>query len=173
MGIFRTKYCHVSVNEKLICISAYSGYRLLRMDPEASCYYLNIDESAQKIGETILISLKESRNLTYEESVALFVSSDHHYKKWIDEMGERGGYKTKRALFKRMANCSVELEDNTLIFRPYHHDKLEGWEPTFRGEADYIRLPINSSPEKIGEAFWEALRRCTGPRPDFLDSPSV
>lgn len=171
MDTIKPKFCVAYINNKLISIRACIECGLIKMNPKATPYYLNIDSSFQKIGASILASLKESENLTYEESLVLFPESKKFYDEWVQELAQKCGYKTKRATFQRMANIAIDKEGDTIILHPSHHDKLEGWGATFRGEADHIHIPAASPPEKIGEAFWEALRRCTGPRPDFLNSP--
>jgi hypothetical protein len=74
---------------------------------------------------------------------------------------QRYGYKTKRALFKNMKSCSVEVDDGMMTIQPWHHEKLEGWSGNGISKEDYVVIPANSTPGEIGEALRLAFSRCT------------
>lgn len=70
-------------------------------------------------------------------------------------------YKTKRALFKNMMRCDIEIQEDIIIMEPNHHVKLEAWDGEGFTEKDYVKIPADSSHEKIGKALRLAFSRCT------------
>jgi Protein of unknown function (DUF1436). len=148
-------------NNDLFIIKAFSGYRAGLMDPLAHDYCLAPDCSNAELGQALLSSLAESRALPIEEDRAL--AMDHsYYPEWIKSLMERYGYKTKRALFRKMHSCDIELNDGMITIEPTHHDKLEGWSGDGFTEQDYVKVPADSPPEEIGAALRLAFSRCTG-----------
>lgn len=75
---------------------------------------------------------------------------------------EKYGYKTKRALFKDMKNCSIHCINDLIIISPTHHEKLESWSGKGINESDNVVISVNESPAEIGAALRLALSRCTG-----------
>jgi hypothetical protein len=150
-------------NGDFISIQAYSGYRSSIVDPKAEEYLLPIDETDEEIGMSILRSLPQSRFLSLEEMTFLSINCQKDYESWIEKLKNIYGYKTKKALFKNMMSCDVELNNGVLTFVPTHHDRLEGWgrsEGQFTEEDDVV-IPENSTPAEVGAALRLAFSRCT------------
>lgn len=150
-------------NGDFISLQAYSGYRLAVIDPEATEYLFAPDVSNEMLGKAVLAALKQSRFLPYEEAIALEEKFDqNYYTNWVQKLMIQYGYKTKRALFKNMKNCSIESHDDFITIRPSHHDKLEYWSGDNFTEADYVKVPADSPPTEIGAALRLAFSRCIG-----------
>lgn len=163
------KELSIKMNNDFIYFHARSGYRMLVDDLDAAPIFLNLNAPIIEYGQAILTTIDQSKFIPWDISRQLYSHTEQYYKDWVTNLMEKFNYKTKSALFSKMASCSVILDGNELVFQPTHHERGEAWTSTFRGEADYVRISADSPPEKIGEAMWQALRRCTGRRPDILD----
>ncbi|CNH85191.1 contact-dependent growth inhibition system immunity protein [Yersinia pekkanenii] len=151
-------------NNKFLNINTDSGLGLMRRDPLFPPHLLPPDADDKSIGETVLIALSNSRTLSLEESADFFdlEKGQEQYAAWIAMLMQKYGYKTKRALFKGMKNCSIHCINGVITILPTRHEKLEAWSGTGRGESDKVILSVNSSPAEIGAALRLALSRCKG-----------
>lgn len=153
-------------NGELISIRTYSGYSIAIADPETPEFLLEPDVPDEQLGEAVLNSLKHSRFLPIEQARALNIASFQNYKDWIQKLMNLYGYKTKNALFKKMMNCTVELENRMITIEPSYHEKLEAWSGDGISPEDYIKIPADSAPAEIGAALRLAFKRCRGAKPD-------
>ncbi|HEN3577714.1 TPA: contact-dependent growth inhibition system immunity protein [Yersinia enterocolitica] len=153
-------YC----NKEFLLIETLSGLGRFGSDPLFPPHLLPPDTDDQTIGEAVLVALSNSRTLSLEESADFFdlEKGKERYAAWIAMLMERYGYKTKRALFKDMKNCSIHCLNDVITISPTRHEKLEAWGGTGRGGSDKVILPVNSPPSEIGAALRLALSRCKG-----------
>ena len=150
--------------EKFILIETESGLGRTAVDPLFSPYFLSPEENDIKIGETVLKALGNSRLLVDQQDRALVFNLDNiekNYKAWVTNLLNKYGYRSRRALFKDMRNCSIQATDGMLTISPMHHDTLEGWEGTEGGQNDEVILSVDSPLVEIGEGLRLALSRCT------------
>ncbi|EKN6259298.1 contact-dependent growth inhibition system immunity protein [Yersinia enterocolitica] len=153
-------YC----NNNLLNINTDSGLGLMRIDPFFSPHLLPPNADDKRIGEAVLIALSNSRTLSLEESTDFFdlEKNQEQYVAWIAMLMEKYGYKTKRALFKDMKNCSIHCINDVITISPTRHEKLEAWSGKGIKESDDVVISVNSSPAEIGAALRLALSRCKG-----------
>ncbi|HDL6961543.1 TPA: CdiI family contact-dependent growth inhibition immunity protein [Yersinia enterocolitica] len=151
-------------NNKFLNINTDSGLGLMRRDPLFPPHLLPPDADDKSMGEAVLIALSNSRTLSLEEYGDFFnlEKGQEKYAAWIAMLMEKYGYKTKRALFKDMKNCSIHCINDVITISPTRHEKLEAWGGTGRGGSDKVILSANSSPAEIGAALRLALSRCKG-----------
>ncbi len=148
-------------NGDFISIQPYSGYRIYFIDPDAAEYLLDPNVSDENLGVAVMDALKQSRFLSYEDACDLEVKFDQgYYISWIKNIMNQYVYKTKRALFKNMKNCSIESHDGLITIKPSKHEKLEGWSGNGINKEDYVRIPVNSTFYEIGAALRLAFTRC-------------
>ncbi|MGT3243552.1 contact-dependent growth inhibition system immunity protein [Yersinia enterocolitica] len=147
-----------------LSVETDSGLGRVRRDPLFPSHLLPPDADDQTIGEAVLVALSNSRTLSLEESADFFdlEKGKEQYAAWIAMLMERYGYKTKRALFKDMKNCSIHCLNDVITISPTRHEKLEAWGGTGRGGSDDVTLSAYSSPPEIGAALRLALSRCKG-----------
>lgn len=150
-------------NGDFICIETYSGLGLCGQDPQGAQHLLSSGADADAVGTALRDALSRSRLLTLSEYGEFFdyQKSKQQYTTWIDALMTRYGYKTKRALFKNMKSCSVEVGEGVMTIRPSHHEKLEAWSGDGITEEDYVVIPVDSPPAEIGAALRLAFSRCT------------
>ena len=115
------------------------------------------------LGEAVLQALAVSRKLKYvDEPEFTNERVEVRYKAWIEDMKQRFGYKTKRAMFGSMQSCSIKQQGDMIIFSPTNHESLEGWDWTGITPEDDVHIPADSPPEAIGAALQLAFSRCIG-----------
>lgn len=157
------KWAAAKLNQDFFCIETYSGYRSYGRDPEGAQHLLDLNANDEAIGFALQDALAKSRFLTLEQVDDFFdyQKNQPQYEAWVQALMQRYGYKTKRALFKSMMSCSIELMDEVITIRPSHHDKLEGWGREDGDGIEDVVIPANSSYEEIGAALRLAFSRCT------------
>ena len=155
-------YAEAYENQDFINISTFSGFRIKARDPDGENLSLSKNASNEELGQAALLALSKSRKIAQSE-IATFFDRDNvnqRYNNWVANLMDKYGYKTKRALFKKMMQCSIEIRDGVLTISPSIHEKLEGWGGDDFTESNKVILPINSSPEEIGAGLRLAFSRC-------------
>ncbi|PHM72341.1 contact-dependent growth inhibition system immunity protein [Xenorhabdus sp. KJ12.1] len=151
----------ISFNGDFYYVRTLSGYRLLVADHEADTLYLAKDASDKDLGFTVRQALSKSRLVDPEDDD--FFHRDRieiRSKKWIAEVMEKWGYKTKRALFKKMNKCFVKRLEDEITITPEAHEKLDTWGAKGMSADCNITLPDNVTDEELGKAIKEAFTRC-------------
>ncbi len=155
-------YAEACENKDFINIGTFSGYGLRTRDPDGEQLLLSINVSNEELGQAALLALSKSRKIA-ESEIATFFDRDNvskRYDNWVANLMDKYGYKTKRALFKNMMRCSLEIRDGFLTISPMYHEKLEAWSGDGFTEIDNVVLPVNSSQEEIGAGLRLAFSRC-------------
>lgn len=86
--------------------------------------------------------------------------ADRH-KEWQEKIIVKYNYKNKRLFFINMNSCTVFEENDTLLFAPNRHERLDGWGREKGDEQYEITIPAVSSPELIGKTLRIALERAS------------
>lgn len=151
---------YVISNGDFISVKTYSDYGWLVIDHLAPEHVLAPDVSDEDLGRAFLAALSQSRLLAFDDPDYTNEVAEERYQVWIKDMMKRYGYKTKRALFRKMNSCGAMIRDGVLTIRPSYHDRIERWTGDFISEDDYVRIPSNSAPEAVGAGVRLALSRC-------------
>ena len=157
------KYSAVAYfNQDLICLQTYSGFRMMAIDPDVKELLLPTDVSDLELGQAALLALSESRQIAQSEIADYFdnTKTNDTYNKWVNRLIEKYKYKTKRALFKNMKHCMIEIRGEYLTIMLTCHEKLQAWSGHGLTKNDDVVLPIDSSAEKIGAGLRLAFSRC-------------
>ena len=152
----------VCKNQDFILVVTYSGYRRTTRDPDGVQTLLSLDVSDEELGQATLLALSKSRIIDVSE-IGTFFNIDNvkkRYDAWVADLMTKYNYKTKRALFKNMMQCSVEISDGRLTISPSCHEKLEAWSGKGLTEDDDVVLSVNSTTEEIGAGLRLAFSRC-------------
>ena len=157
------RFCaSVYKNQDFIEVETFSGYRMTTSDPDGVQKLLPLDVSDEELGQVTLLALSKSRVIEVSE-IGTFLNIDNikkRYDAWVADLMAKYNYKTKRALFKKMMQCSVEIRDGRLTISPSWHEKLEAWSGEGLTEDDDVVLSVNSTTEEIGAGVRLAFSRC-------------
>ena len=152
-------WASLKANEKALIIQTYSGCGRIAVDCLHPPYILPLDADNEALGVIVLQTLANSRTLTNEaERIDFFNKSDKSYIELDNQLCEKLGYKTKRALFKNMMSCSIWLNNGRIEISSSRHVKLEAWEGMRNVEK--VILTLNNTPAEIGAGLRLALSRC-------------
>jgi hypothetical protein len=147
-------------NGDFIKVQTYSDLGLSTLDHLAPAHVLAPDASDEDLGHALLAALSLSRLLDFDDPAYTDEVVEERYKEWIHDMMKSYGYKTERALFRKMDTCGAMIRDGVLTIRPSYHYALGGWSGDFITEEDYIKIPENSPATAVGAALRLALGRC-------------
>jgi hypothetical protein len=128
------------------------------IDPE----YLVPDVDDAILGATLRQCLQKSRHIEMSEFQRMFKAGLFNQ---LDEERNQAamqkyGYKTKRAMYKNMDNCSVDLVDGKIKIQPMHHKSLDGYSATKDGPEPLV-VDVSISNAELGAALREGFKRCT------------
>ena len=149
-------------NQDFIHVGTYSGYSSIAIDPDGIQTLLPLDVSDEELGQVTLLALSKSRVIDVSE-IGTFFNIDNikkRYDAWVADLMAKYNYKTKRALFKNMMRCYVEISDGRLTISPSWHEKLEAWSGEGISDDDKVVLSVNSTTEEIGAGLRLAFSRC-------------
>ena len=152
----------VCKNQDFIEVETFSGYRSRTSDPDGIQRLLPLDVSDEELGQVTLLALSKSRVIDVSEIGTFFnmVNIKKRYDAWVADLMSKYNYKTKRALFKNMMQCSLRISDGILTISPTRHEKLEGWGWEGISDDDKVVLSVNSTTEEIGAGLRLAFSRC-------------
>lgn len=75
---------------------------------------------------------------------------------------EQHDYKSRRALFKNMACCSiiVMMDERFMEIVPMRHNQLEGWSREKDDGIENVHLSADASALEVGQALQLAFSHC-------------
>lgn len=173
--VVRGWYAGIYANHDLISIKTYSGYSGGGVgDYKGKEHLLPPGASTPELGAALRDALAHSRFVLPAPVKDVWVHPDveydldlyeldkvlQRYKDWVARLMATYGYKTKRALFKDMKNCSVALLNGAIKIRPSYHEKLEAWDGEGITPDDHVLISEKSTDAELGEAIRLALSRC-------------
>ena len=158
----RRKRASAVENGDFVCVETESGHGSTAWDPEAKQHLLPPDVSDDELGQAVLDALAHSRHMSVEEACVFleYRAVKVRYDTWVAALMERYGYKTRRALFKSMKNCSAECVEGRITIAPTRHEKLEGWGREKDDGIEDVVIPADSPPAAVGAALRLAFSRC-------------
>lgn len=151
-------YC----NGDFILLETKSGYRSVKTDPEAPRRMLAMDAEAVVIGRAVLDTLQRSRQIDPSDIDVFFdpTTTSVEYDRRNEELMERFGYKSKKALFKNMASVSICRDGGQILLSPLKHDDLEGWGRKKGDGIEDVLVAADVAPAELGAALRLAFSRC-------------
>jgi hypothetical protein len=174
--IVKGAWASAKCNGDFMCVETYSGYSNSRRDPKGEQYFLAPEASNEKLGLAVVNALGRSRFVLPAPRTDVWIHPDagfdmelydykqttENYATWVKDLMIRYGYKTKRALFKKMKSCSIERKGGVISIGPSHHEKLESWGRENDDGIEDVVIPESSTSGEIGAALRLAFGRCTG-----------
>lgn len=173
--VTRGKWAAAYLNAGLVCVETWSGYRGgERRDYKGKIHRLDASVSDENLGLAIIDSLEHSRWLLGSPREGFvpppgleFDMEQYDYKlvaeknvQWINDLMKHYGYKTKRALFKGLLRCGIELKNGTIKITPMRRSGAEGWEDLGEDNEGVVEIPAESLSADIGAALRVAFSRC-------------
>ena len=155
------KAADIQGNREFVSVRAQIGYRTRLIDPGFREILLSPDATGATLGEAILTAVSASRAIRLEEAMALSAAAREQYEFWVKEISERYGYASRKALFRYMRSCSVDLRPGGLTFVPTNHVRAESWSGL--PQAEHVVIAPASTAEEVGAALRLAFSRCVGP----------
>ena len=155
-------YAHVYANQDFFLIQPCVGLRRVRSNPAEPSHVLLPEAAPQDIGASVQDALSKYRKLSEDEIPSFFdvVAVERDYAAWTGSMLKKFGYKTRRAMFRRMRHCLVQVKASELSIQPTKHEKLEAWGGTGMNGEDVVVIEEGAAAEAIGRAVLMALERC-------------
>jgi hypothetical protein len=152
-----SKVAGIRVVKGMLIIEARSGYRMQFSDPNSYHCFLDSPEPLSVLGESVLLALNSSRQLTIEEAKE-HRSSEIEWNDWVLVMLSATKIKTSQKLFQKMASCCIREKDGNIVFAPSIKKRGAAWEG--RGDEFKVSISNTSDCKLIGQAAIEALSLC-------------
>jgi hypothetical protein len=149
------------INNEFLLVETMSKYGLLCKDFTISDFLLLPNVDNKTLGENVLLALSKSRTITKEEYLTFFnlEVTKKQIEEWEKNLMQKFGYKTKRALYRKMNRCWIYLKNGVIEISPSNHEKLKAWSGIRNAD---IFLSLNNSPEEIGAGLRLAFSKCIG-----------
>ena len=132
-------------------------------DPDTPPHYLPPDVDDVILGQTLRLALKASKKVSVEEFQKIFHSGIVQRLAKDREVWamEHYGYKTKRAMYKNMMGCSIEILEGKIEIQPNHHKGMGNFTGISNDGSEILHLPATCTYAELGAALREGFRRCT------------
>jgi hypothetical protein len=151
-------YAAAKFNGDFFCIESLAHHRSQQQDPQGKQLFFAPDASDDALGAATLDALAHSRFIPLDQLAAWPLDNRPKYEAWVQNLVDRYGYKTRRALFRHMRHCGIRRKDGRITIHPSNHDSLEGWQGI---KDEEVAVPADSSAQEIGAALRLAFSRCT------------
>lgn len=152
----------VYFNDDFIQITTFSQGMLDYAEPDVPPHYLTPDMDNARLGHTLRLALAASKKVSTEEFQKIFHSGviQSLNKDRVARVMKQYGYKTKRAMYSNLGNCSISIADNQIKIQPMHHKSLDGYSAMTDGPQP-LYIPETATDAELGAALRESFKRCT------------
>lgn len=157
-------WVYLMSNKDFIFLETYSGLWSCLPDPSGEQIFLPASVSETELGTALIKALDASCVVDPVENPEFYDVMGRvvpQYSSWVGSVMGKYGYKTRRAMFKDMKNCAVEMEGGVIVIKPSHHEKLEAWSGKGLTVEDYVSVSSSVEPSELGAGVYLALSRCT------------
>ncbi|NMG68122.1 DUF1436 family protein [Azoarcus indigens] len=154
----------VKANKDFFFVETYSGLWNCLPDSLGRQLMLKPNAADEELGSAVVEGLAASRKIDPKDDPGFFDFMGRvvpQYNSWVDNVIAEFGYKNKRAMFKEMRSCLIEMVGDSIVMQPMHHEKLEAWSGKGITETDYVVIPSKSHAIDVGRALRLAISRCT------------
>lgn len=129
-------------------------------EPDAPPQYLVPSVSDEDLGSRLRLALAASKRVPVEEFQKIFRSGIvQEIAKEREKLAmENYGYKTRRAMYKKMDTCTISHFEGRIEIQPSHQKSLDGYTGI---EDAALDVPVTASDAELGAALREGFKRCT------------
>lgn len=153
----------VYFNQDYFELCTMSQGMLAYAEPSASPHYLPPDVDDATLGRTLRIALAASKRVSVEEFQKIFQSGV------VQQLGKdrdawamkQYGYKTKRAMYRKMNCCWISVSDGQIEVAPAHHKTIDGYTANKTDGPFPLYVAETVSDAELGAALREGFMRCT------------
>lgn len=154
-------------NGEFFYIRTMSQGMLAYAEPDAEPHYLSPDATNENLGRVMRRALVATKLVTPTEFQVIYKSGV--VQKVGDERNTltmaKYGYKSKKAMYREMMCCWIELADGQVGITPTVHDSLDGYHGASKDGLEILQLPQGATDAELGAALREGFRRCTSEWP--------
>lgn len=160
----REAQAEIFLNQDFFKIITMSWGGLTYSDPDVEPLYLppNIDNAT--LGATVREALRHSKKKDSDEFMRLYKSGilEQTSKEREKAIMKKYGYKTKKAIYQFMDNCSITAyDDGQIEIQPSHQNSLTGYSGISNDGPEIINTSSSVSDEELGAAIREGFKWCT------------
>jgi CDI immunity protein len=152
-----SKVANINAIRGMLIVLAHSGHRMQFADPDAYHCFMEAPVALEKLGESVLLALNASKQLSIEEAMNRR-ASEVEWNNWVSLMLSETKIASSQKLFQKMASCSVSNKDGVIVFSPSIKRRGAAWEG--RGENFKISISASSEFKLIGQAALDGLSLC-------------
>ena len=153
----------VFYNQDFFKVSVMDEGMISFVDPYSSPTYFVPDVDDATLGHAVKVALQAYKPVSMEEFQKIFKSGivQQRFKEKENDEMLKYNYKTRKALYKNMATCSVYIVDNQIKIQPTHQDSLDGYTVT-KDEGPFpLYLPESTSDAELGAELRKGFTLCT------------
>ena len=132
-------------------------------EPEATPQILSSASTDTQLGAALRFALSKSRQVTVAEFQEIFKSGliQKIAKEREVSVMQQYGYKTRKALMKRMDCCWVTGQGEKIEIKPTHHKNIDGYSGISNDGPEILVVAADITDSQLGAALREGFSRCT------------
>lgn len=132
-------------------------------EPSVEPWYLAADVRNEILGEKLRLALAASKRVGVEEFQKIIHSGV--VQRLVEEREAWAithyGYKSKRAMMRKMDCCWISIFDQKIEIKPTHHKSLDGYSGISEEGPEILRISVDSSDAALGDSVRVGFSRCT------------
>lgn len=132
-------------------------------DPDIPHQILAPTVDDTELGCALRLALTKSRQVSLSEFQTIFKSGivQKVSKEREAALMEQFGYKSRKALMKKMACCWITADSENIEIKPTHRKTMDGYSGISNDGPEIVVIKAGSSDEQLGAALREGFSRCT------------
>jgi len=150
----------IRASTKFIWIAPLARNRIRWVDSRAPSIFLQRDISDRELGEIVVRSLQESRNILSDEMKSLIEYSDTSEKEWQNFAQKQFEYKTLESLYRETLVLDIKDDSNTIRIEVlFNKDNAPVWVKKDVEDEAVVAIPRTLGEEEIGRTIKATINR--------------
>ncbi|MCA1325553.1 contact-dependent growth inhibition system immunity protein [Herbaspirillum sp. alder98] len=132
-------------------------------DPEVAAQILPSTSTDPELGAALKSALAKSKQTPVAQFQEIFKSGIVQKIAKEREIGlmQQYGYKTRKALMRKMACCWITADDDRIEIKPTHHKNIGGYSGISNDGPEILFVDRRINDEQLGASLREGFARCT------------